>query len=566
MKKIMTLVCAGIMALSLAACGSSDKGGNKVLTVGCVELKGTFSPLYSSTVYDGYVVDLVYEKLMDFDVNNKISPALAEKYEISKDGKEITFNLRKDAVFSDGTPLTAADVEFTFKVMADPSYSGRYSNVVDNLVGYEDYHKKGNKEEPEFKGVKVIDDYTIKFTVNKVKSDNLVTIATSVGVISKNQFKDTYKYGTTKPIEDAIQSPMGSGPYVMKEWKKGTGASFTKNPEYKGEGYKIENVIIKPVDASTQYQELESGNINLLPNMGSPKVVGPASNNEKLTFNEFKGSAISYIGFNTANGATKEKAVRQALAYGFDREALNNSYFECKDCKIESDSIAYTPAAFNNPISPIGDVISGDEKLEGLNNYKFDMNKAKQMLDDAGWKVGSDGIRVKDGKKLTFKYLASEDSKYVESLVNVLNKNWKQELGVDLQVATVDFNTIVDKVTHDATVDEWNAFGMGVSFTTDSMSDVIAMISSKYIGEGLDNYVRLNDPKLDSLLDAGQAELDEAKSLEIWKDATKQLSEDAAYIPTYGNNVYDIYAKNIKNLKTSALHLWPSALKDATIE
>lgn len=568
MKKFVTLALAGIMALSLTACGSKGTGGSgkgNVLTVGCVELNGTFSPLYSSTVYDGYVVDMVYEKLLSFDLNNQMAPELAESYEMSKDGKEVTFKLRKDAVFSDGTPLTAKDVEFTFKVLSDPSYSGRYPNVVAPLVGYEDYHNKDNKSEPKYPGIEVVDDYTIKFKFSKVKNDNLVNLATTCGIISYNQFKDTYKYKNTKPIEEAIQKPMGTGPYVLKDWQKGSGASFEKNPEYKGDGYAIEKVIIKPVEQTTQLQELTEGNIDLLPNMASPKTVGPASNDKNLTFNRFTGSAVAYLALNNANGATADKAVRKALAYAFDRESLNNSYFECKDCSFK-ESIAYTPTTLNNPISAIGDVVTGKEKLDGLDPYPYDIEKAKKVLDDAGWKMGSDGVRAKDGQKLTVKYLATKDSGYVDAIVNVLNKDWKQTLGVDLQVATVDFNTVVDKITSEASLNEWNMFSIGVSFTTDSMADLLTMIHSDFIGDQMDNYVHLNDPKLDDLLDKALAEVDAAKSADYWKQACIQLNDDAAYIPTYGNDVFDLYNKRIKNLKTSALHLWPAALKEATIE
>lgn len=568
MKKFLTLALVGIMALTMTACGSKSNSGssNKVLTVGCVELNGTFSPLYSSTVYDGYVVDLIYEKLLDYDLNNQMSPNLAEKYEISDDGKEFTFHLRKDAVFSDGTPLTAKDVEFTFKVLSDPSYDGRYANVVAPLEGYAEYNNKDNKEEPAYPGIEVIDDYTIKFTVTTVKNDNLANLATTCGIISAKQFEKDYAYKNTKPIKDAIQKPMGSGPYVMKEWKKGTGASFTKNPEYKGEGYAIENVIIKPVETSTQYQELDQGNINLLPNMAKPNVVGPGSINEKLAFNEFTGSAISYIGFNTVNGATADVNVRKALAYAFDRKAVNDSYFECPECKIESDSIAYTPATLNNPISAIGKVVSGEEKMDGLESYDFDMDKAAKLLDDAGWVKGSDGMRTKDGEKLTVKYLASKDSAYTEQMINVLNKNWKEDLGVDLQVSVIEFNTIIDKLYDEEAINEWNMFSIGVSFTTDSMADLLTMVHSDFIGEGKDNYVHLKDEKLDAKLDEALKEMDPAKSAELWKEACVMLNNDAAYIPTYGNNVYDFYSKDIKNLKTSALHLWPAALKEATIE
>src|SRR5690554_1125367 len=108
------------------------------LKVGITEASGNFNPLYYSSSYDGYVVDLVFEGLatLNFDGDEYV-PVVAEDWDISEDGKTITFNLRDDVVFSDGTPLTANDVVFTYKVLADPSYSGRYGSVVKDLEGYE---------------------------------------------------------------------------------------------------------------------------------------------------------------------------------------------------------------------------------------------------------------------------------------------------------------------------------------------------------------------------------------------------------------------------------------------
>lgn len=565
MKKIMTLAFVGLLAVSMAACGSSkDKAENKVLTVGTNELTGTFSPIYYSTKYDGYAVSMVYQQLLSYDANNKLQSSLAKSYDISKDSKTFTFHLDENATFSDGTALTADDVAFTFKAVSDPSYTGRYGSTVQNLVGYDEYSKKGNKEEPAYPGIKVIDKHTIQLTVKEVRSDNLINLSTSIAIMSKNQFKD-YKYGNTKPMEQAAtEKPIGSGPYMLKDWKKGSGAAFVKNPYYKGEGYKIKNVIIKPVTQTTLYPELEKGNINVA-GTADPKVIAPASKNPKLAMNVYADSSISYIALNTINGATADKTVRQALAYSYNRKAINDSYFECKDCKIDG-SIAYTPTTLNNPASALGDIISGKQKLEGLESYDYNMDKAKKLLDDDGWKMGSNGIRMKDGKNLTVKLMISQDSKFGETTINVLNKDWKQELGVDLQVATVDFNTLVSKVTSNASEKEWNGFMMGVSFSTDSKSDLMTMIDSKYIGDGQDNYARLNDPKLDSLLDSALKEMDEKKAFSIWEKAQIQLNEDAAYIANNGSNAYYFYDKNLKNFKTSALHNWVAALKDATFE
>lgn len=568
MKKIMTLAFVGLLAVSMVGCGSSGNSKSKsTVTVGANELTGTFSPIYYSSSYDGYAVDLVYNKLMDYDINNQLQPSLATKADVSPDGKSVTFHLRKDVKFSDGKPFTAKDVEFTFKAVSDPSYDGRYAGATKYLEGYDTYNKKGNTTEPAFPGIKVIDDYTIKFTTATARNDSLTSFATSFAILSYDQFKDSYKYGNTKPIKDAMSKPIGTGPYALQKWEAGTGASFKKNKDYWGDGFKIENVVIKPTKMTTEFEELKSGNIDILPQSIEPKKIGPASQNEKLKLNHYPRGGAGYITYNAGNGATSDKAVRQALTYAFDRQSFVNSFYECKDCKnLDGVKIGYVPTTQQNPLSPMGDIVTGAKKVEGLETYPYNMDKAKKILDDAGWKVGSDGKRSKDGKKLEIKILSMPDHDILANLVPMWKKEWGEQLGADVKVATVDFNTILDKISSDKNADEWSVFFLGTSYVTNGMTDIATTFDSSYAKDGNDNYSRLKDPTLDGLLDKALTNMDAKTQTQSWIDVAKRVNDDAAVIPIYGNEYFDIYNKRITNLKTGPLYPWTKALKDATIE
>lgn len=566
MKKLFKVMAAAACALSLTACGGSSKKSD-TLVVGAEELTGTFSPLYYTGAYDGYVIDLVYNKLMEYDVDGNLQPSLAEKTDVAKDGKTITFNLRKGVKFSDGSDFTAKDVEFSYKVVSDPSYTGRFISTCQYLEGYKQYNNKKNKEEPDYPGIEVKDDYTVVFHFTEARNDNLQSLM-NISVISSNQFKDSYAYKKTKPIQDAVGKPIGTGPYVLDKWEAGTGASLKKNEKYWGDDYKgLANVIIKPVKMETEYQELKSGNIDLLAGQIEPKKIGPASNNEDLTINHYPRGGMGYITYNTVNGATSEKEVRQALSYAFDRQSFVNSYYECKDCKdLDGVEIGYVPTTWNNPISKLGKVITGEEKVDGLTNYSYDIEKAKKLLDDAGWKVGASGFREKDGQKLEIKIMAIKDHDILNNLIPMWKKAWGEELKADVKVATVDFNTLMDKVYYDKNIEEWNVYFMATSFTDDTMSGAVTNFDSKYVGDGLDNTSRLKDEKLDSLMDAALTEMDMDKAKDKWVEAQKQVNEDVSALPVYGNTYFDFYNKKIKNLKTSALYQWTHGLRDATIE
>lgn len=626
MKKLFTVFAACICALSLTACGSSSDNGN-TLVVGAETLTGTFSPLYYTSAYDNYVVEMVYTPLMSYDVNNTLQPALAESYDASPDGKSITFHLKKGVKFSDGSAFTAQDVAFTYKAVADPSYTGRYGQVAQHLVGYSDYSLQGlmgsltdakaklkaaekdvkaakkkkdadkekaateakdtanaevnklqkqyddaTKKEPAFPGIDVIDDYTIKFNFDAPRNDNLTTLMGMGGILDYNQFKKTYKYGFTKPLEDAMKKPVGTGPYVLDKWTAGAGASFSKNKNYSakqlGDGYKISKVIIKPVPMETEYDQLKSGSIDYLASQIEPKKIGPASNNKKLTIQSYVRGGAGYLAFNTENGATGDQTVRQALTYAFNRQSFVNSFYECKDCNkdLGNVQIGYVPTTYNNPLSKLGDVVTGKEKLEGLNTYNYDMDKAKALLDADGWKVGSDGKRSKDGKPLEIKLLAIKDHDILNNLIPMWKQSWEAELGVTFKVATVDFNTLLDKVYSDEGLSDWNVIFLATSYTSDSMSDIYTQFDSQYAKANNDNISRLKDPTLDALMDSAQKEMDPAKALDAWKQVAIRVNDDCTEIPIYGNTYFDFYNKKLKNMKVSALSDWTKGLKNATID
>lgn len=603
MKKLLTLVASCAMMLSLVACGSGDS--SNAVTMGAEQLSGTFSPIYYSSSYDGYVVDLVYNKLFEYDIDSKIVPTLAESYE--ETDTEITVKLKKDIKFSDDTDFDAKDVEFTFKAVSDPTYDGRYTSVTKFLVGYDEYSQQAlmgeingasaevkaaktakdkaaqktaqakldelnkklkNTKEPDFPGVEVIDDYTVKFTFSEPRNDKLTTIMT-FAMMSKDQFKENYKYANTTVLRDEMKNPIGTGPYVLNKWEAGSGASLSKNEKFSLDGeYAIENVIIKPVEMSTEYQEFESGNIDIMQPQIEPKKIGPATNNEDAGLNHYPRGGAGYIAINSVRGATADKAVRQAMTFGFDRQAFVDSYYECKKCKgLDGVEIGYVPKTYNNPLSPIGDAVRGDETVAGLETYDFDIEKAKALLDSAGWvDTNGDGKREKDGQPFEIKVLAIKDHDILNNLIPMWQKSWGEQLGADVKVATVDFNTLLDKVYKDAGLDDWNVFFMATSYTSDSMTDIYNSFHSDFASDGNDNFARLQDPELDALLEAGLKELDPAKALDIWKQAAIKINDNAVMVPVYGNTYVDIYnKKKIKDFKTGPLYDWTKAMKDAKL-
>lgn len=526
------------------------------LVAGIFEMSGNFNPLYYSSAYDAVVVDMVFQSLIQRNFEGEYEGVVAKDWEFSEDGKSITFHMRDDIVFSDGEPLTAEDVEFTYLVMADPSYTGRYSSAVKDMVGYDEYMKG---ETDVFKGVEVIDDYTIKFNFKEALRVNLSNC--TYAIMPKHYYGKDFKPGDTSSVEAITTAPIGSGPYTLEKFEEKQFASLKRNPLYKDEGYYIENVICKFVDQTTDITELTSKGVDLLAGEIDPKKINQARATGFIKESSYPRSGYGYIKLNCEYGPTKDPKVRQALYYSFDIEEFVNSYFKDEETGEVLATVQY------HPLSQISWAVDEELKKE-LIEYHFDLEKAKSILDEAGWKVGSSGYREKDGQILELNIAAMPDHDILNTLIPMWQRDWGEGLKVKLNIAYLEFNTMLDYVIYnsDENVDKWSLFFLATSINTPDPHSLYSSFHSDYIGSGEDNTCRYSNPKVDELLDKGKAIMDIEEAKPIYKEICKILNKEAPIMPVYANTYYDLYNEKIKNFKTSSLYDWVAALKDAYIE
>lgn len=552
------------MATTLVACSSGSSGKDQTLTVGVnQELNGVFSPAYYSSSYDNYAIDLVYEGLLGYNADNELEPELAQDMpEISDDGLTFTFKIREGAKFSDGTPVTSKDVKYSFTILADPSYTGRFAINAENIVGYEEYNQG---DATELTGIETPDDETVIIHAKKPRIDNLVTFGDSVRIMSANQFD--YEKGDTSGIESNTSDMLGSGPYKLNSYDKASGASFVRNENYEAKDgeYSVEKIIIKTTDAQTEMDELKSGSVDLLAQTIEQQKIGAASKDDNLTYNSYFRAGEGFIGFNTVSGhTTSDNTVRQALSYATDRQSFVDSYFKFEDASdevVENTKLGYVPDVYWNPVSEnLGEYVRGEKSVDGLISYNFDTEKAKSILEEAGWKVGNDGYRYKDGTKLEVKWMLSKDNSVLDTLIPMVQKSWK-EIGVDLKQTTVDFNTLLDTVSNPEKSSEWDVFFMATGYTGLQDTD-----SNNYYGNSPDNYVQIHDEQLDKYLYDGMYTNDNEVSKDNYLKAMERASQLDAWFPLYGNQYFDLYNKRVKNLNTSSVHSWAQAMDQVSLE
>lgn len=526
------------------------------LKVGITEASGNFNPAYYSSSYDGYVVDLVFEGLatLNFDGDEYV-PVVAKDWEISPDGKVITFNLREDIVFSDGEPLTASDVVWTYKLLSDPSYTGRYGSVVKDLEGYEAY---AAGETEEFPGVVADGDHKVIFTFTEGKRTNFAN--TTFAIMPEHYYGEGVTYNNTAPVEEKSAAPIGSGPYVLDNFTEAQFIYLTRNDKFNGEGYKIKEILLQFVDQSTDIVQLMNGEVDLLAGVIEPAKIKEARDGG-YSINEYPRSGYGYVNFNTEAGPTAEVAVRQALAYAFDTEGFVNSYYKDPDTGLVLASTQ------NHPFSQVSWVMS-DELVSSLIDYSYDIEKAKSILDEAGWVPGADGIRAKNGKLLELNIAAMPEHDILATLIPMWQKAWGEELGVKLNISYLEFNTILDYVIYnsDANVDKWSLFFLATSITSADPDSIYSEFHSNDVGSGKDNTSRYKNAEVDRLLDEARKIMDPEEAKPLYAEVVKILNEEMPKIVVYANTYFDLYNAKVKNFNTSSLYSWTKAVKDAYIE
>lgn len=506
-----------------AANPAKARDGADTLIIGTNEVKGDFLPVYYSTVYDEYVVNLTFDPLISNDKEGNPIAHVAKDWEISDDHKTYTFHLRDDVKFSDGTPLTANDVEFTYTIMCDPSYDGRYTSAVEDIAGYQDY-KDGKADK--VAGIKVIDEHTISFTFNTAMPTHIWDC--SQGIMPKAHYE--YTKGDVKPVKDKMQDVLGSGAYVVKKYEPKQYVEFAANENYFLGAPKVKKLILKFTTAETMMSELEKGTIDVqlaVPPKGENKEIVDGA--KFLNTVEFPDNGYSYMGWNLRDPRLADKKVRQALTYGFNRQQFVDLYYQGN------------ASVCNIPLSQVSWAYTTD-----INEYKYDPEKAKQLLDEAGWKVGADGIREKDGKKLDFVWDTYNDSKYVETMIPMLKADW-EKIGVKVEANLMEFNALVEKVYDKRDFDMYN---MAWSMNLDPDSyDVFH--SSQDIPSG-NNSIGFRNEQNDELLAKGRTEFDQAKRAEIYQEWGKLVNDELPYMFLTQNLNWDVVNSRVKNFNTSS--------------
>ncbi|MGA8752314.1 peptide-binding protein [Candidatus Deferrimicrobium sp.] len=488
--------------LLLAACG-----GGKPESAG----RGTVVsdvPAYGDAIVEGSIGDVsgfltavttdassheaagyVFNGLVRYDKDLKLEGELAESWEVSPDGKRITFHLRKGVKWHDGAPFTSDDVMFTYRRMIDPRTPTAYG---------EDFKQVRRAASP--------DPHT--FVVEYARPFAPALASWGMHVLPKHLLEE-YPDISKSPLN---KKPVGTGPYRFVEWKTGEKVVFDASPDYfEGKPY-ISRVITRVIpDQATMFLELKSGGVDIM-TLTPPQYVRQTETAEfKKSFNKYKytASGYTYLGFRLSHPFFRDKRVRQAIAHAADKKALIDGVLLGLGQEATGP---YKPGTWAyNP---------------NVRKYPHDPVRAKALLAEAGWKE-KDGVLVKDGQPFEFTVLTNAGNDARAKTAAILQQNLA-EVGIRMKIRTVEWaafiNEFIDKRKFDAVILGWN-------ITPDP--DQFDIWHSSKTGPKELNHVGFANPEVDRLLDEGRSTFDLEKRKKAYFRIQEILAEEQPYVFLY---------------------------------
>lgn len=471
-------------------CQDKPAYGDAII-VGSIGDASNLIPMLSADATSHEIAGLIYSGLVKYDKNLNLVGDLAKSWDISNDGKVITFHLKKGVKWQDGAPFTSADVLFGFNTIINPKTPTAYAG---------DFLEVEKAEAP--------DPYTFKVTYREPFAPALSSWGDIV-VLPKHllQGKDITK-------SELARRPIGLGPYKFKLWKTQERIELEANPDYFDRRPFLDRYIMRIIpDSATMFMELKAGGLDW---MGLSPIQYRRQTNTLFFHKNFKkyqylSFSYTYLGYNLRHPLFKDKRVRQAISYAIDKDEI------IRGVLLGLGVVAtgpYKPDAwFYNPY---------------VRRYPYDPEKAKKLLRDCGWKDSdNDGILDRDGIPFSFTVLTNQGNSLRDKTAQIIQYRLRQ-VGIDMKIRQLEWtafiNDFIDKRRFEAVILGW---------TLGQDPDIFDIWHSSKTGPKQLNFIGYKNPELDKLLVAGRRTFDQEKRKEIYFKIQEILAEDQPYTFLY---------------------------------
>ena len=453
-----------------------------------------------------YAQSILYDTLVSNTEDGYVG-CLAEDWTISDDGRIYTFNIRDGVTFSDGTPCDANAILANFNAILENRERHTWLEMMNLLVS-----------------VSAPDSDTFVIEMSEPYYPMLTELACirPFAMISPNCMID----GSTM---NGVNGYIGTGPYVLTDFVTDEYAVFERNENYWGEAPAIQKITVKVIpDNQTRIMALENEEIDLIfgKNMLDADAISQYVDSDRFTVSLSDPTSTRHIVLNTTHDILGDVAVRKALQHATNRQAISEGIF-----------YGLEPAAdtLYSPTVPYCDV--------DLEPYAYDTDEAARLLDEAGWVMGSDGVRAKNGQKLELDLLYNSDSVTEKTISEYLQSEYLK-LGISLNIHGEEEQSYRDNMKA-GNFDM--VFNICWGMPYDPQSSLAAMRAPVYgdyaAQQGLEDKAEIDQAITDILTST-----DETERQELYDFVLTRLHEDAVYIPlTYETNKA-LYTSELKGV------------------
>jgi len=525
---LFLLAVVSLLALPIA-CGPAAPTGPQVLRVNIAGEPATIDPNRASWSTERTIIMQVFEGLLGFNQDLSLRPIGAREIPtvankgISADGLTYTFKLKPNVTWSDGKKVTAKDYEYSIKRLFDPDLAAEYTSFYFDIVGGEASYTAADKDAAAKKqlrdavGVKAIDETTLEIKLASPRPTFLQLMALwPVYPVREDiitQFGDKW-----------IEPPnyIGNGPFLLAEWVHEDHITLKKNPDYWGTKAKLDEIQVKMItDVNAQFAAYKNNELDIseIP-AGTEKstMSDPVLSKEILRYAELVTFGFQ---FNVSTAPFDNKKLRQALNAAVDRESFINNV----RAGVGKAAYSWIP-----PGMPGYDANLGSD-------YHFNVQKAKQLLTEAGY---ADGSKVPELK------LQYADTGINPTIAQFIQNQMKENLGINVALEPMErkaFTQLVNSEKH-----TWAWFGWGADYP-----DPDNWLPELFGTDAGNNHTTYSNAAFDAIAKEAKKELDNTKRLKLWADAQKMVVDDAPVLFMQNRERFRLVKPSVRGLKFTGM-------------
>jgi len=508
---VLAMIAAGSIGTAGTAGAAGELGPNKggVLHAIVQPEPPVLTTAFNTSFPIGVVGTNILEGLLSFDDAQQLQPALATRWEISADGKTVTFHLREGVTLHDGAPFTSADVQYSAMEI------------------WKKLHPRGRNTFAALNAVETPDPYTAVFRLDHPS----LVIFSSLNA-NEGQILPRHLYEGTDILKNPYNSkPVGTGPFRFKEWKKGQYIALERNPDYwdRGKPY-LDGIVFRVIpDASSRAAALETGDVQYAPFDAVPfsdvQRLAADPNLAVLKDGYAWQSAYVFLEFNLRNPVLKDVRVRRAIAHAIDKQAL-------------IDTVWYglgKPATGPTPSS-----LTAFYTRDGVPQYAFDVAQAETLLDQAGYPRQANGVRFSLNQEYqSFHETFKNNAEFIRQAL--------KRVGIEINVRNRDIPGHLKAVYGDYDFDINS--GRWVPSLDPQVGGFRHYWSkSQAAGVAWTNASSYSSPDMDRLIEAIRVQPDAGQRIALFHDFQRLAQTDLPVLPLFEQQNFSVISKRLHGL------------------